>query len=98
MLAREFRARHRLGMACDVYAAAWREMPRDGSGAAPLARTRRSRLLGHAGEAAYCAPFVILMHSHLGLDWGATAEERLYEKEDGQRSQSRAPIRVPRLP
>ena len=36
--------------------------------------------------------------SHLGLDWGATAEERLYEKEDGQRSQSRAPIRVPRLP
>jgi hypothetical protein len=33
------------------YAAAWREMPRDGSGAAPLARTRRSRLLGHAGEA-----------------------------------------------
>jgi len=34
-------------------------------------------------QAAYCAPFVTLVHSHLGLEWGATAAERLYEEEDG---------------
>jgi hypothetical protein len=33
-------------------------------------------------QAAYCSPFVILVHSHLGLEWGATAAERFYEEED----------------
>jgi hypothetical protein len=33
-------------------------------------------------QAAYCSPFVILVHSHLGLEWGATAAERFYERED----------------
>jgi hypothetical protein len=32
-------------------------------------------------QAAYCSPFVILVHSHLGLEWGATAAERLYQEE-----------------
>lgn len=31
---------------------------------------------------AYCSPFVILVHSHLGLEWGATAAERFYAEED----------------
>jgi len=33
-------------------------------------------------QAAYCSPFMILVHSHLGLEWGATAAERFYEEED----------------
>jgi hypothetical protein len=33
-------------------------------------------------QAAYCSPFVILVHSHLGLEWGATAAERFYAEED----------------
>jgi hypothetical protein len=33
-------------------------------------------------QAAYFSPFVILVHSHLGLEWGATAAERSYEEED----------------
>ena len=33
-------------------------------------------------QAAYCSPFVILVHSHLGLEWGATAAERFYQEED----------------
>jgi len=33
-------------------------------------------------QAAYCSPFVILVHSHLGLEWGATAAERFYQDED----------------
>jgi hypothetical protein len=33
-------------------------------------------------QAAYTSPFVILVHSHLGLEWGATAAERLYDAED----------------
>jgi hypothetical protein len=33
-------------------------------------------------QAAYCSPFVILVHSHLGLEWGATAAERYYAEED----------------
>ena len=32
-------------------------------------------------QMAYCAPFVILVHSHLGLGWGATAGERFYQQE-----------------
>jgi Rad3-related DNA helicase len=28
-------------------------------------------------RAAYSAPFVILVHAHLSLEWGATAAERL---------------------
>jgi hypothetical protein len=34
-------------------------------------------------QAAYTSPFVILVHSHLGLEWGATAAERFYEDENG---------------
>jgi hypothetical protein len=33
-------------------------------------------------QAAYRAPFVVLVHSHLGLEWGATAAERLYAADD----------------
>jgi hypothetical protein len=33
-------------------------------------------------QAAYSSPFVLLVHSHLGLEWGATAAERFYEEED----------------
>jgi hypothetical protein len=33
-------------------------------------------------KAAYGAPFVILVHAHLGLEWGATAAERFYEEGD----------------
>jgi hypothetical protein len=33
-------------------------------------------------QAAYCSPFVILVHSHLGLEWGATAAERFHVEED----------------
>ena len=33
-------------------------------------------------QAAYDAPFVILVHAHLGLEWGATAAERFYEDGD----------------
>jgi hypothetical protein len=33
-------------------------------------------------QAAYASPFVILVHSHLGLEWGATAAERYYPLED----------------
>ena len=33
-------------------------------------------------QAAYCSPFVILVHSHLGIEWGATAAERFYQEED----------------
>jgi len=32
-------------------------------------------------QAAYCSPFVILVHSDLGLEWGATAAERFYQEE-----------------
>jgi hypothetical protein len=32
-------------------------------------------------QAAYCSPFVILVHSHFGLEWGATAAERFYAEE-----------------
>ena len=45
-------------------------------------------------QAAYCSPFVILVHSHLGLEWGATAAERFYQEEDDER---RAIGRLPRL-
>jgi hypothetical protein len=34
-------------------------------------------------QAAYKAPFVILVHSHLGLEWGATAAERFDDASDG---------------
>jgi hypothetical protein len=37
--------------------------------------------------AAYCSPFAILVHSHLGLEWGRTAEERYYEEEEGSERQ-----------
>jgi hypothetical protein len=33
-------------------------------------------------QAAYRAPFVVFVHSHLGLEWGATAAERLYAADD----------------
>jgi hypothetical protein len=33
-------------------------------------------------QAAYSSPFVILVHSHLGLEWGATAAERFNAEED----------------
>jgi hypothetical protein len=33
-------------------------------------------------QAAYCSPFVILVHSHLSLEWGATAAERFDAEED----------------
>ena len=33
-------------------------------------------------RAAYCSPFVILVHSHLGLEWGATAAERFFAEFD----------------
>jgi hypothetical protein len=33
-------------------------------------------------QAAYISPFVILVHSHLGLEWGATAAARFYAEED----------------
>src|SRR5215469_3648117 len=33
-------------------------------------------------QAAYSAPFVILVHSHLGLEWGATAAERYWQEEE----------------
>ena len=33
-------------------------------------------------RAAYSSPFVILVHSHLGLQWGATAAERYYQDEE----------------
>jgi hypothetical protein len=33
-------------------------------------------------QTAYCSPFVILVHSHLGLEWGVTAAERFYQEED----------------
>ena len=33
-------------------------------------------------QSAYTSPFVILVHSHLGLEWGATAAERFHEDED----------------
>jgi hypothetical protein len=33
-------------------------------------------------RAAYCSPFVILVHSHLGLEWGATAAERFFDELD----------------
>jgi hypothetical protein len=33
-------------------------------------------------QAAYCSPFAILVHSHLGLEWGATAAEQFYQEED----------------
>jgi hypothetical protein len=35
-------------------------------------------------QAAYCSPFVILVHSHLGLEWGATAAERFYAEEEDE--------------
>jgi hypothetical protein len=35
-------------------------------------------------QAAYCSPFVILVHSHLGLEWGVTAAERFYQEEDDE--------------
>ena len=34
--------------------------------------------------AAYCSPFAILVHSHLGLEWGATAAGRFYHEEDDE--------------
>jgi hypothetical protein len=34
-------------------------------------------------QAAYGSPFVILVHSHLGLEWGATAAERAEWASDG---------------
>jgi hypothetical protein len=34
-------------------------------------------------QAAYGSPFVILVHSHLGLEWGATAAERASWAPDG---------------
>jgi hypothetical protein len=35
-----------------------------------------------ARQAAYSSRFVILVHSHLGLEWGATAADRFYDEED----------------
>jgi hypothetical protein len=40
-------------------------------------------------QAAYCSPFVILVHSHLGLEWGATAAERFYQEEDDEGGRER---------
>jgi hypothetical protein len=34
-------------------------------------------------QVAYSAPFVILVHSHLGFEWRATAAERLSYVLDG---------------
>lgn len=33
-------------------------------------------------QTAYSSPFVILVHAHLGLEWGANAGDRFYEEED----------------
>lgn len=33
-------------------------------------------------RAAYSSPFMILVHAHLGLEWGATAAEKFYADED----------------
>jgi hypothetical protein len=38
-------------------------------------------------QAAYSSPFVILVHSHLGLEWGATAAERAEWASDGPADQ-----------
>jgi hypothetical protein len=40
-------------------------------------------------QAAYRSPFVILVHSHLGLEWGATAAERYYVEDDEGDDQER---------
>ena len=34
-------------------------------------------------RAAYFSPFIILVHSHLGLEWGATAAERFDDAVEG---------------
>jgi len=44
-------------------------------------------------RAAYFSPFIILVHSHLGLEWGATAAERFDDtvegaEDEGQRQYS----------
>jgi hypothetical protein len=47
-------------------------------------------------QAAYCSPFVILVHSHLGLEWGATAAERFYEEEEEEDGPERQPHSNPK--
>jgi hypothetical protein len=42
-------------------------------------------------QAAYCSPFVILVHSHLALEWGATAAERFYAEEHEDGGEERQP-------
>ena len=37
-------------------------------------------------QAAYSSPFVILVHSHLGLEWGATAAERYWQEHAERRA------------
>src|SRR5215470_3365421 len=41
-------------------------------------------------QAAYSSPFVILVHAHLGLEWGVTAAERFWfeaEEDEGDRAE-----------
>ena len=42
-------------------------------------------------QAAYCSPFVILVHSHLGLEWGATAAERFDSAPDPEEDEDDGP-------
>jgi hypothetical protein len=47
-------------------------------------------------QAAYSSPFVILVHSHLGLEWGATAAERAEWASDGPADEEDDPLERPR--
>ena len=40
-------------------------------------------------QTAYSSPFVILVHSHLGLEWGATAAERFYQEDEDDSAERR---------
>ena len=56
-------------------------------------RPARSRVSLATRRAAYFSPFIILVHSHLGLEWGATAAERFDDtvegaEDEGQRQYS----------
>jgi hypothetical protein len=42
-------------------------------------------------QAAYSAPFVILVHAHLGLEWGATAAERFESASDPEEDEDAGP-------
>jgi hypothetical protein len=49
-------------------------------------------------QAAYGSPFVILVHSHLGLEWGATAAERAAWATDDPADQEDPSARVTSTP